>query len=86
MGRIGSAAVALLATLLVASGCTQEPPERGAIAPVADREDTPVEPSLRLPDRPSSSGCAPAGGRPPTSSTGPHASSRGCGCRSSRAR
>ena len=45
MGRIGSTAVALLATLLVASGCTQEPPERGAIAPVADREDAPVEPS-----------------------------------------
>ena len=49
MGRIGSAVVALLATLLVASGCTQEPPERGAIAPVADREDGPVEPSPPAP-------------------------------------
>ena len=40
MGRIGSTAVALLATLLVASGCTQEPADRGAIAPVADHQES----------------------------------------------
>ena len=42
MGRIGSTAVALLATLLVASGCTQEAPERGAITPMSERELSPA--------------------------------------------
>ena len=62
MGRIGSTAVALLATLLSPPAAPRNPPERGAIAPVADRRGQRRAPlSGSRPGR-AASGCAPGWG------------------------